>query len=63
MENRKNFKENLIGVHVARLYRQSSFSWLEIMYNSVLYDIKNRFLQSFFASKSYNNIKYSGELD
>ena len=55
-------EENLIGVHVARLYRQSTFSWAGIIYNSVFYDVKNRFLQSFFASKTYYNIKYSGEL-
>ena len=61
MENRKTFKENIIGVQIGRHHKQNTFSWAGIVYNSELYTAKNRFLQSFYASKSYYNITYSGE--
>jgi len=60
-ENRKTFEENIIGVQIGRHHKQNTFSWAGIVYNSEFYTAKNRFLQSFYASKSYYNITYSGE--
>jgi len=61
MENRKTIKENLIGVQIGRHHKQNTFSWAGIVYNSEFHEAKTRFLQSFYASKSYYNITYSGE--